>query len=96
MVEPASGSDCVLKVEQEWSYRAAVGMFPLSPPQDQECAGALMWVWVTYAYLIPAVVITVQLLSFPNQQPLNTTQTTSSAAIYLAGMVGKGFRREKG
>jgi len=75
-VEPASGERlpcCSLKVWPEWTYRAAVGMFPLSPPQDQQCAGALMWVWVTYAYLIPAVVITVQLLSVPNQQPLNTT-----------------------
>jgi cytochrome c oxidase assembly factor CtaG len=35
----------------------------LSPLQDQECAGALMWVWVTFAYLIPAVVITIQILS---------------------------------
>ena len=31
--------------------------------QDQERAGALMWVWVTFVYLIPAVVITLQLLS---------------------------------
>ena len=46
------------------SYQAAVGMFFLSPLQDQECAGALMWVWVTFAYLIPAVVITVQILGF--------------------------------
>jgi putative membrane protein len=34
--------------------------------QDQECAGALMWVWVTFAYLIPAVAITVRLLSPAN------------------------------
>jgi cytochrome c oxidase assembly factor CtaG len=37
--------------------------FGLSPVQDQECAGALMWVWVTFAYLIPTVVITMQILS---------------------------------
>jgi cytochrome c oxidase assembly factor CtaG len=45
--------------------------FYLSTPQhlnvlpiaDQERAGALMWVWVTFAYLIPAVAITMQLLS---------------------------------
>jgi putative membrane protein len=40
----------------------------LSPLQDQECAGALMWVWVTFAYLIPAVVITMQILS-PGRAP---------------------------
>jgi putative membrane protein len=31
--------------------------------RDQEAAGALMWVWVTFAYLIPAVVIIIQCLS---------------------------------
>ena len=35
----------------------------LSPLEDQQCAGALMWVWVTFAYLLPAVVITMQMLS---------------------------------
>jgi putative membrane protein len=44
-------------------YLATAQMFNLSPLQDQECAGALMWVWVTFAYLIPAVMITMQILS---------------------------------
>lgn len=39
--------------------------FGLSPLQDQESAGALMWVCVTFVYLVPAVVITMQLLSTP-------------------------------
>jgi len=30
---------------------------------DQEWAGALMWVWVTFAYLAPAIVVTIQMLS---------------------------------
>ncbi len=30
---------------------------------DQECAGVLMWVWVTFAYLAPAAVVTIQMLS---------------------------------
>jgi putative membrane protein len=30
---------------------------------DQACAGALMWVWVTFAYLFPAVAITLRVLS---------------------------------
>jgi putative membrane protein len=34
--------------------------FPLG---DQECAGALMWVWVTFAYLAPAAVVTIEMLS---------------------------------
>jgi putative membrane protein len=37
--------------------------FSLSPLQDQECAGALMWMCATFIYLIPAVIVTVQLLS---------------------------------
>jgi putative membrane protein len=44
------------------SYVSAVRVFNLSALQDQECAGALMWVCVTFAYLIPAVVITMQIL----------------------------------
>ncbi len=45
------------------SYAAHQGLSHWSPLQDQEFAGALMWVSVTLIYLIPAVVITVQLLS---------------------------------
>jgi putative membrane protein len=50
------------------SYLSTTQLFSLSPLQDQECAGALMWVWVTFAYLIPAVAITMQILSPPNQR----------------------------
>ena len=39
------------------------GMFGLSPLEDQALAGALMWFTVTFAYLIPALVVTAQLLS---------------------------------
>src|ERR1700674_5046318 len=45
------------------NYVSAARIVNLSPLQDQECAGALMWVCVTFAYLIPAVVITMQILS---------------------------------
>lgn len=44
-------------------YLSATQLFRQDSLQDQECAGALMWVWVTFAYLIPAVVITMQMLS---------------------------------
>jgi putative membrane protein len=37
----------------------------ISPLQDQETAGAMMWVFVTFAYVIPAAVATIQLLSPP-------------------------------
>jgi cytochrome c oxidase assembly factor CtaG len=38
-------------------------MFGLSPLDDQALAGALMWVAVTFAYLIPALVLTARLVS---------------------------------
>jgi cytochrome c oxidase assembly factor CtaG len=34
--------------------------------QDQELAGALMWCWVTFAYLVPAIGVTLQILT-PSQ-----------------------------
>jgi putative membrane protein len=49
-------------------YLSKPQLFSLSPLEDQECAGSLMWVWVTFAYLIPAVAMTVQMLSPPNPQ----------------------------
>ncbi len=39
------------------------GMFGLSPLDDQALAGALMWVAVTFAYLIPALILTARLVS---------------------------------
>jgi len=44
-------------------YLSARPLFNLSPLQDQGLAGALMWVTVTFAYLVPAIVITVQIIS---------------------------------
>jgi putative membrane protein len=37
--------------------------FGISPLQDQEWAGVLMWVCITFIYMVPAVVITVRMLS---------------------------------
>jgi putative membrane protein len=45
------------------SYLTAPRLFNLSPLEDQQCAGALMWVCATFIYLIPAVVVTIQILS---------------------------------
>ena len=50
------------------NYLSTARIFNLSPLQDQESAGALMWVWVTFAYLIPAVIITMEILSPSNTQ----------------------------
>jgi cytochrome c oxidase assembly factor CtaG len=45
------------------SHLAAHAFFGLTPLQDQECAGALMWFWVTIAYLLPAIAITIRALA---------------------------------
>jgi cytochrome c oxidase assembly factor CtaG len=45
------------------SYLSATRLFNFSALQDQECAGALMWVFVTLAYLFPAIVVTMLILS---------------------------------
>lgn len=45
------------------SYASSSPIVCLSSLTDQECAGALMWIWVTFAYLLPAVLITMQLLA---------------------------------
>ena len=58
-------------------YLSTPHLFSLLPLQDQESAGALMWVWATFAYLIPAVAITLQILSPSNMQsprPMQATQ----------------------
>jgi len=44
-------------------YLPAQGTLPIGALKDQACAGALMWVWVTFAYLFPAAALTFRLLS---------------------------------
>jgi putative membrane protein len=45
------------------SYLSAPSMFGMSALQDQECAAALMWVSVTLLFLVPAIVVTMEILS---------------------------------
>jgi putative membrane protein len=44
-------------------YLSAHRLFDISPLEDQQCAGALMWVSVTFAYLAPTAAVTIQMLS---------------------------------
>ena len=37
--------------------------FPISPLEDQALSGAIMWVFGAFVYLIPAVVVALQMLS---------------------------------
>ena len=45
------------------SYLATPRRFSISPLGDQQLAGALMWVFVTFIYLLPAVAVTIDNLS---------------------------------
>ncbi len=62
-------------------YLSAPRLLSMAPLQDQQCAGALMWVWVTFAYLIPAVVITVKILSPSNTQPEGSMQAARQTLV---------------
>lgn len=58
----------------------------LSALQDQERAGALMWVTVTFAYLIPAMLITMNMLSSDGthfEQLAGAGPGTTSAADHM-------------
>jgi putative membrane protein len=44
-------------------YLSAPQPFGISALEDQQCAGALMWTSVTILYLLPAVMLTIQLLT---------------------------------
>ena len=49
-------------------YLAEPRHFGMSALADQQAAGALMWVAVTFLYLVPALVMTVQALSPPRDR----------------------------
>jgi cytochrome c oxidase assembly factor CtaG len=44
-------------------YLSASRPFGISALEDQQCAGALMWVCVTFVYLVPAAILTTRLLT---------------------------------
>ena len=54
------------------SYLSASHRLHISALQDQEWAGVLMWVSVTFIYMVPALVLTVRLLSPPGSTPEET------------------------
>ena len=61
------------------SYAAVPRLFGLSALNDQIAAGAFMWVCGTMAYMIPAILIVVQLLSTPVYRPINHPRHRSKA-----------------
>ncbi len=56
------------------SYLSTPQMLTSSPLQDQECAAAMMWTCITIIFLVPAVIVTIQMLS-PKNAPLASRQT---------------------
>jgi cytochrome c oxidase assembly factor CtaG len=56
------------------SYLSRGQVFGFSALHDQEAAGALMWICVTFIYLIPAVFVTIQILG-TGSDPGRTTET---------------------
>jgi putative membrane protein len=58
------------------SYLSAPQVLTTSPLQDQECAAALMWTCITIIFLVPAVIVTIQLLS-PKYAPLAGRQSAA-------------------
>jgi len=72
-------------------YISVPHLFSLLPLEDQECAGALMWVWVTFAYLTPAVAITVQMLSPSKTQ---SQRSIPAVAHEVTGWSRKGAEPE--
>jgi cytochrome c oxidase assembly factor CtaG len=68
------------------TYASSPQLLNNSALKDQELAGAMMWVWVTFAYLIPALVITMKILSpanTPRQKPVRARWPTPAALIDL-------------
>ena len=60
------------------------GMFGLSPLEDQALAGALMWLTVTLAYLIPALVFANHIrveIAFPCQDFVGRESHVTSVRV---------------
>jgi putative membrane protein len=51
------------------AYLSAPRIVGMSPLQDQQCAAAVMWVAVTIIFLIPAIVVTLHILSPQKNHP---------------------------
>lgn len=65
-----------------------------SDAKDQERAGALLWVWVTFVYLIPAVFITLQILS-PSDRKSKATPEDRPSGVKTFLENQDGTTREK-
>lgn len=71
-------------------YLSTPILLGFSPLQDQECAASLMWVAVTLIFLVPAVVVTMQILS-PAEAHQNTEPRSESREIANEFLRGPGL-----
>jgi cytochrome c oxidase assembly factor CtaG len=67
------------------SYGSAPMVFHFSPLEDQVFAGALMWVFGTFVYTVPAVILTVRLLSG------NTVPGRIESAVHRRELAGHAY-----
>jgi putative membrane protein len=71
------------------SYASAPMIFDISPLEDQVFAGALMWVVGTFVYMVPAVILTVQLLSG------NTAPSPDEMAIHRRKLASQAYEHSQ-
>jgi putative membrane protein len=55
--------------------------FGFSAMEDQQCAAALMWTFVTLIYLVPAAILSTRLLSPRNFHPVDAVQSELRGSI---------------
>ena len=70
------------------SYLAGQSTFGMSPLQDQECASAFMWVSITFILLIPAILITTEILSPTRDHSSQVPQAVSAGASQYVSVPG--------
>jgi cytochrome c oxidase assembly factor CtaG len=70
-------------------YLSASAALTASALQDQQVAGALMWVFITFAYLLPAIVVTMQMLSPSGRRD---PEHASATPLLQAGRVSQARR----
>ena len=60
------------------SYNSAPRLLNIPPLEDQQLAASLMWICVTIILLVPAVIVTMQILSPQNSRLAETTWSQAS------------------
>ena len=68
------------------AYASGSGVFGMSPLRDQELAGCIMWVAVTLIYVVPAMAVTMRLLSpFTTEPDADVMSTPHGSGLVEPG-----------